>query len=77
MTPERLRRDLGEQAEELRANWVPEDLVVHIRGDVAWVAVRLVVHFDDASELEYRATLVFVVEGDDWSLAHSHLSVGV
>jgi hypothetical protein len=77
MAPERLRRELGAQAEDLRADWVIEDLVVQLRADVAWVAVRPVVRFDDGSELEYRATLVFVVEGSAWCLAHSHLSVGI
>jgi ketosteroid isomerase-like protein len=49
-------------------------MVIGQRGDVAWVADRPQVRFDDGSEFLPRVTMVFIDEGGTWKLAHSHYS---
>ncbi|MDQ1373229.1 MAG: SnoaL-like domain [Actinomycetota bacterium] len=78
-TSEGLLEALGQQAEEVDIKWQTGEVVVRCRGDVAWVAARPMLRFDDGSELSCRATLVWVrqPDGEEWKLAHSHLSVPI
>lgn len=50
------------------------DMVIGQRGDVAWVADRPQVRFDDGSEFVTRVTMVFIDQGGTWKLVHSHYS---
>lgn len=50
------------------------ELVMGQRGNVAWVADRPHVLFDDGSDFAPRVTIVFVDEGATWKIAHSNYS---
>lgn len=69
---EGLRRQFAEVALE----WTAGEVVVEERGEMAWVADRAVVRFDDGSTLAARMSLVFVRDDGLWRLAHSHLTTG-
>lgn len=44
-------------------------------GDAACVVSRLILRFNDGSDLVCRATFVLAVEGDSWRVVHTHLSL--
>jgi hypothetical protein len=67
---------LEQQAGEMPAEWRTGGPVIQELGDVAWVADRPILAFDEGSVLQGRVTLVWVRERGRWCLAHSHLSLG-
>jgi hypothetical protein len=74
---EALVEQAAEMTGDMAATWLSSSgPVVDQMGDVAWVADRPLLRFDDSSELRCRVTFVFVREHGRWVLAQSHLSLG-
>jgi len=74
-SPEDLIQALRRAFAEVPMVWrAGPDMVIGQRGNVAWVADRPQVRFDDGSDFGPRVTMVFVDEGGSWKLAHSHYS---
>ena len=74
-TPDDLMKALKRAFAEVPMDWrAGSDLVIAQRGNVAWVADRPQVLFDDGSDFAPRVTIVFVDEGGTWKIAHSHYS---
>jgi hypothetical protein len=61
---------------ELTIAWTAGDAVVTDLGDVAVVADRPTLAFDDGSTIRARLTLVLARADDAWLLAHTHFSMG-
>jgi hypothetical protein len=74
-SPDDLIQALRRAFAEVPMDWHPgPDMVIGQRGNVAWVADRPQVRFDDGSDFAPRVTMVFVDEDGTWKLAHSHYS---
>jgi hypothetical protein len=74
-TPDDLMKALKRAFAEVPMIWrAGSDMVIGQRGNVAWVADRPQVLFDDGSDFAPRVTIVLVDEGGTWKIAHSHYS---
>ena len=74
-TPDDLMKALKRAFAEVPMIWHPgSDMVIGQCGNVAWVADRPQVLFDDGSDFAPRVTIVLVDEGGTWKIAHSHYS---
>ena len=76
MTSEELVATLG-SSEPLSVKAVLDDITVHETGDFAWAVGHA--HFENESgrSRPVRVTEVLARDGDRWTVAHSHASVGV
>jgi hypothetical protein len=74
-TPDALLKALRRAFAEVPMIWrAGSEMVIGQRGNVAWVADRPQVLFDDGSDFAPRVTIVLVDEGGTWKIAHSHYS---
>lgn len=58
-------------------NIIPGQPTGFVEGSVGWVADCPTFRMNDGSEIPFRLTAVFHLEGNEWKLVQQHVSIGV